>query len=494
MVNAHFERVRELITQVLEHAATLQDKMRSYTTLMRSVGQQDDMEEALVIGFHVLKSLGYPLPRNASKWTMTKEFVRTKWMLRNMTIQDYCSLPLMTNKNTICCSDMLNLLSIYAVLSRSPFVPIIALRTIQLCIRYGLSHGSSWAFAFYGMTFIARGDFPEGERMAEVSLAVLEVSGAHEMLPRVYAIVYSGLYHWKRPLRETLEPLRLASRVGLEVGDVEHSMLCVNRYVVHCYFAGHPLSSLEEDFVEYARQMKAYKQVNCLISFNLIGQLIHNLTGRAEDPSVLKGEIMDIDVALAETEATHSAVFQSSCVQYSAYVAYLFGDYDKAFNLEESLAHGKGFTNCFWGKVQACLFRGLSAIALALKYPTRRKRCLRIGKDCFLEMSTWASHCPSNFRHKQKLLEAELLGTDQGADSTAVLALYDEAIECAGLEGVIHEEALCCERATEYLKRIGDSAAADDYRDRASYLYLEWGATAKAAATLLVTEATADRD
>jgi hypothetical protein len=109
------------------------------------------------------------------------------------------------------------------------------------------------------------------------------------------------------------------------------------------------------------------------------------------------------------------------------------------------------------------------------------KKYLRIGKECFKLMSEWAIHCPSNFRQKQKLLEAELLGMGQDADSAAVLALYDEGIECAGLEGVIHEEALCCERAAEYLKRIGDSTAADDYRDRARSLYLEWGATAKAA-------------
>jgi hypothetical protein len=61
------------------------------------------------------------------------------------------------------------------------------------------------------------------------------------------------------------------------------------------------------------------------------------------------------------------------------------------------------------------------------------------------------------------------------------LALYDEAIEAASHEGFIQEEALACERASEYLERMNDLKNAVAYRSRAHSLYLKWGATAKAA-------------
>jgi len=386
----------------------------------------------------------------------------------------------MTDETKIWCSEVLNLLSIYAVLSRSPYGSIVALRTIQLCIKYGLSRGSSWAFAFYGMIAIGEGNMKEGARMAQVSLAVLEASGAHEMLPRVYAIVYSGIHQWNHPLRETLEPLKFAACVGMEIGDLEHAMLCVNRYCVHRYFSGDHLVALEEDFIDYARQMKAFKQENCLISFKLIGQLIHNLTGRAKEPSVLKGEIMDIDLALKEAREMHAAVFEMSCIQFSAYVAYLFGDYERANELEEKIAHGSSAISCFWGKVQVCFTRGLAAIALARTNATRRKKLLSTGKASCKEMSTWAKICPSNFAHKQKLLEAELAGTMHDAFPSSVMTLYDKAVEGARREGIVHEEALACERAAEYMERVGDSKTALAYRQRASLVYSEWGATAKA--------------
>ena len=453
---------------------------------MSSVGQQGDLEEALTIGFHVLRALGDRLPRDASKWAITKDLIQTKWMMRNMTIDDFCAIPLMTNENKIWRSEVLNIMSIYAVLCRSQTAAMIARRTIQLCIRHGLFRGSSWAFAFYGMTFVSRGNVKEGARMEQVALAVLDASGAHEMLPRVYVMVYSSIHHWTRPLRETLEPLKFAMRIAMEVGDVEYSMFCANRYVTHLYFAGHLLGPLEDEFNEYARQMKAYKQENILILFNLIGQLIHNLSGRADEPAVLTGDIMNIDNALREAREMHAATIEASCVQFSAYVAYLFGDYERANELEEEIANAKGFATCFWGKVQVCFIRGLAAIALARENKANSKKCVKIGKESCKEMSTWARNCPSNFYHKQKLLEAELNGMDQDAYSVSVVASYDEAIEGARHEGIIHEEALACERAAEYMDRVNDSKTAAAYRYRARTLYLEWGATAKA--SMLMTD------
>ena len=93
MCNANFERVKELIAQVLEHGRTLKDKLRCYATLINSVGQQDDMGEAMNTGFRVLRALGEPIPRKASKWAITKELMRTKWMLRGMTVEDFCAVP-----------------------------------------------------------------------------------------------------------------------------------------------------------------------------------------------------------------------------------------------------------------------------------------------------------------------------------------------------------------------------------------------------------------
>ena len=486
MCNANFDRVKDLISEVLKHAQALEDKLPSFLTLISSVGQHGDVEEAMKVGFQVMRALGAPLPRKASKWAIAKDLVLTKWMLRGMTIDDLLSMPAMTNENKIWCSEVLKSILISAVLSESRFTPIIALRIVQLCIRHGHHRVSALGFALYGMILCVAGreGTKEPARMAQVALAVLEASGANEMLPRVYCFVYSSIHHWTRPLRETLEPLKLASRVGLEMGDVEYSMICAHRYCFHCFFLGHALGPLEECFNDYARQMKAYKQENLLISFKVLGQLIHNLTGRSEDPSILKGDITDVDAALKEAYDLHISLIAIACLQFSANTAYMFGDYERAGDIAEtcrSIMTGT-LASSFWFNVLQCYMNGLIAIALVRTRTPDVKKNLRIGRASCKQMSKWANSCPSNFWHKKKLLEAELSGTkDPATNSVTVLALYDEAIEAASHEGFIQEEALACERASEYLERMNDLKHAVAYRSRAHSLYLKWGATAKAA-------------
>jgi predicted ATPase len=485
MCNANFERVEELITEVLEHAQILEDKLPSYLTLISSVGQQGDVEESMKVGFHVMRALGAPLPRKASKWAIAKDLVLTKCMLRGMTTDDLLSVPPMTNENKIWCSEVLDRLLVSAVLSSSHFSPIIALRIIQLCIRHGRYRGYAFGLAVYGMVLciVGKEGATEPARMAQAALAVLEASCANAVLPRVYVVVYSAIHHWTRPLRDTLEPLKLASRVGLETGDVEHSMFCAQRYCFHCYFLGHALGPLEDCFNDCTRQLKVYKQENLLISTNCIGQLIHNLTGRSDDPSILKGDIMDIDAALKEAYETHNSAHATTCLQFSEYTAYMFGDYERAGDIAETRRGKMGIMGPFWGRVQFCYIGGLIAIALARTSTSDVKKNMRIGRASCKQMSKWAESCSSNFLHKQKLLEAELSGTNPATTTTksaSILALYDEAIEGANREGIIHDEALACERASEYLERMKDLKKAVAYRSRAHSLYLKWGATAKA--------------
>ena len=87
-----------------------------------------------------------------------------------------------------------------------------------------------------------------------------------------------------------------------------------------------------------------------------------------------------------------------------------------------------------------------------------------------------------NFEHRAKLMEAELksLHGDNRVRS-GVLDFYDQAIAGATQERYLHEAALACERAGDYLYRIGAIDDAISYWNRSQDLYLEWGASYKAA-------------
>ena len=269
-------------------------------------------------------------------------------------------------------------------------------------------------------------------------------------------------------------------------GDIEHAMLGANIYCAHAFYSGRPLGPVEEDLNRFARTMKIHKQENSLLIFNPFRQTIHNLTGQSDDPCVLKGDIMDIDIFLKEAHGDHNVgTAVGVCLLFSVYVAYLFGDFERAGQAaEQARRASEDMTPTpWWGRADSCFVEGLAAIALARQDTSQsiRKRNLAIARTNCKTMSKWAKDCPFNFRHKQKLLEAELLGVNSAADPATVLALYNDAIEGAKLEGFVQDQALACERASDYMERTNDLKNAAAYRCRARSLYLQWGATAKAA-------------
>ena len=156
------------------------------------------------------------------------------------------------------------------------------------------------------------------------------------------------------------------------------------------------------------------------------------------------------------------------------YVAYLFGDFERAGEAAELMRRERRNISPapWWTRAEWCFVEGLTAVALARKDVSRRKQCVVIGKESHRNMSKWDKHSPSNCRHKQKLLEAELAGMDHSSSSASVLELYREAIEGAKCEGFVQHEALACKRASEYIEQTNDSMSAVEHRCRAWSLYL----------------------
>jgi hypothetical protein len=120
-------------------------------------------------------------------------------------------------------------------------------------------------------------------------------------------------------------------------------------------------------------------------------------------------------------------------------------------------------------------FESLSSLALARDSRGWRRYCLVTkGKRALRRIRKWATKCPANFRNKRALLQAEL-ATLRG-QSTRALALFDEAIAAAKLEGFVHEEGLAYERLAQYLCFLGRAHSADPYFYFAREAYARWGA------------------
>ena len=59
---------------------------------------------------------------------------------------------------------------------------------------------------------------------------MLEKFKGRTWLVRLSAGYYGCVHTWKRPVQESLVPLKQAHRAGLESGDIEFAMLSANMY------------------------------------------------------------------------------------------------------------------------------------------------------------------------------------------------------------------------------------------------------------------------
>mmetsp|Transcript_50450 Transcript_50450/g.151948 ORF Transcript_50450/g.151948 Transcript_50450/m.151948 type:complete len:176 (-) Transcript_50450:2-529(-) len=130
------------------------------------------------------------------------------------------------------------------------------------------------------------------------------------------------------------------------------------------------------------------------------------------------------------------------------------------------------------GQVVQTFYDGLAALSRSPRRSLREKRRrMAVARRSLKKMKKFAQLCPENCLHKVFFLKAELaafLGREEAATR-----LYGRAIERAGSEGFIHEQALACERAGMHLLSRGEeSLAAEQIKDARS-LYDCWGAQAK---------------
>ena len=124
-------------------------------------------------------------------------------------------------------------------------------------------------------------------------------------------------------------------------------------------------------------------------------------------------------------------------------------------------------------------YEGLVCCQLAhfSKAPRRRRLRIRV-ENCLKRLRSVAVVNPANFQNKMFLLEAEFASLDCHAN--IFLPLYEKSIECAATEGLLHEQALACEKAAfSILREKPDLSNARPYIERARDLFEKWGAVVK---------------
>lgn len=465
--------------EILSHAKDeCLDTIRTHHLHCLSLIVQDKPLQAVEYALPILKQLGIEFPEQPGPEDFQTELAKTQEMIGSREIATLIDLPLMTDSTALAVVRLLEKLSIAFYIAVPALYPLSVFKRIRLAIEYGNTPEIVPFYGAYGYFLSSKLNHIEaGYEFGQLSLALLDKLQASAQKPATWTIVYTNLFY-KKPLRESLEPLREASFSGLEVGDLHFAATDAWWVSVHSYFAGEDLTVLEKQLSAYDLFISGIHQDFMLIYNQMLHQVVLNLTGGLEHSVGLQGALYNEKQSLPRHQKAGDRFIICVLHIHNAILACLFQDNDRAWH---DISQAWDFQDALPSNYFVPILHFYDSLIRLAMYPNQTKdvqdNSLKKITANQKKLQFWAHHAPMNFQHKWELVEAERCRL--AGEFLAAQDHYDAAIEGAKLNKFIQEEALACELAGRFYLLRNKNMIARAYMTRAYYTWARWGAKAK---------------
>ncbi|EGV20545.1 AAA family ATPase [Thiocapsa marina] len=433
---------------------------------------------ALDVGLRALALLGEKLPRRVHLLRVLAELASAKLRLAGRTTLDLAEGPRMQDPRKLAAMQIMVLLAPPAYFSAPNLLPLIALRMVQMSVRYGNAPESAYAYVLYGMLHCAvLADPVRGLAYGDLARQLAVDLDARDLEGRILMIYAGFIQHWSAPLVETLPIFLEGAEKAISAGDLEHHGYHHYGHASYAFMGGLPLAKVS-DYLEShqaaeggARHEKT-RRIMRMAGFSIARMRgLEDVADRSDDERESEDE--SFAVWTEQRDATSLAYFH----KYRMLDALMREDF------REVLARAHGMRANLNGIVSMAFepfyqfYEALALIELggsdgAATSVIRRTRAWRLTR----RLERWARYGPDNFAHRALLLRAELAAAD--GRSTRAMELFDAAVAAARRAGALQDVGLFLERAARFYLGRGARTAAAGYLCDAVDAFDVWGANA----------------
>lgn len=353
------------------------------------------LQDSLDTGLELLKSLNFYVRSKVSVFSVLFEFLRIKGMLRNKTIEQIYKMPAANDDR---------LTKIYQVIfwmyRASQYVAptlngVLALKQLQLTLKYGPNRESWSGFMAYGVIIGAgMNDYEVAFQYSDLGNRIAEkynnVSGK---------VIFGKAIYWpfKHPLAETLELYELSKEKQKQEGDyIGAAESTVNESLTYVSLGGRVkdvISKVQENY-NYCDSVSAldFKDFQRMLLLNL--KYLQSGTLSAEESVELKRIV----------KSSEFKMIQSVDLIMKIIISFLKLDYDEAERLINEGKKAVGTLTGLYFKTEYTFFEGLIYIAkmkLEGIGPLKKRKMNKI----ISKFEKWAAAAPENYNHKLCLLK-----------------------------------------------------------------------------------------
>lgn len=468
-LNINFNQASALAEIAQAKAKTLLDQVKVYELQMQICIAQLEMLKAIDIGLQVLEKLGVSLFVIKGEESFNFELPQ---------LEELDNMPVMTDVYKLSAMRILKILCAPAFQAKPEIFPQLILTMINLCIEYGNSALSAFAYGFYGLLMSGTGKLDAGYQAGLIAIKILEKFAAKELKAKVYNLFNSNIRTWKEHAKNSVAPLQEGVQSGLETGDIEWGGYCAANFCAYSFFTEDNLEvavQKQATYLDLAIKIKQEIPIHFSAVWRQLGSNFQTLT---DEPCLLIGESFDESEMLPRLTAAKTGTVLFVFYVAKTILCYQFKKYEQALEYAALASEQAGSA---FGFMQVAVLKFYHSLALLANYQqvcqAEQEKYLETVEANQEQMKYWAIHAPMNFQHKYFLVEAEKARVSK--EVLAAMELYDAAIQGAKEQGYKQEEAIANELAAEFYLVLGREKIARTYMTEAYYVYIAWGAISK---------------
>ncbi|MDJ0765003.1 MAG: AAA family ATPase [Myxococcota bacterium] len=466
-----FELMDSLASDVLNHSKNVLDSISVYKAKILALIAQGELNGGTELAVNVLKQLGVHMKTKVNQVDILIGLMKTKLALLFKDPEELYDKPDMTKPELLAAMTLLKTILAPTYLANPDMYPTVIFKMTQLSVKYGNAPESAIAYNVYGVVLCGiLYDFETGYRFGQMGLKLIEKYNARHLQAMAYLLNYTFIHHWTHGLESIVEPLIKNAQTGYDTGDLEYAgySFYVNAFVR--FITGHLLADIEKDARKYSSLIEQTGQENVYRMIIITWQLVLNLQGKSDNPTVLTGEAMDEEERLLSNQQANDITALSNLYNCKLILNFLFEEHsidiaDQAEkHLEGSLSTGHYPLFSF--------FDSMTQLALydSLDDNIKRKSVKRILKHR-KDLTKWG------FEEDCILIDAELARIN-GKDAAAA-NYYETAITAFEKRRYHYKAAIASELAAKFHLSKGSVRLASLFMRDARKAYQHWGAKAK---------------
>jgi len=475
----HYQKSDKIFEEILLNAQSRLDKGRVYEIKIFQYSSQNLLQEAVDVAREGLELFNVKLPAKPTIAGVLWEIAQAQFLQGRTSTSELYQLPEMVDDEKRFVMTLLSHMISSCYGTDQNLLAIVIVRGVKFSLRYGMSAPASYIFTFYAALLGSKlGWYRRAEGYAKLGLKLSERFDNVSLRSRANFAIGSFVNRWRHHSRESEAYSEKAFELADSCGDMLYAAYALYIFSEELCHLGQNLNETHQKLSLYCSYIEHTAKDQWMLQLMLpMRQYLLALQGDTHSPSNLGDSQFSEVEYIGDMNKTGEGLM-NEFYPHKGILFYHVGEFSSALKYLQS-AIGPLQYHFAMPIVPVHLFYWTLCLLEQRSNNSPLKRVsdtYRIKRNIY-KMSRWAKNSPQNYTHLKLILMGVSAG-ERGHWDTA-LALLEKGVKGARDNGYTQYEALANELAARLCLRANRLQSAQQYMQKAHYLYAFWGAKTK---------------